>query len=202
MSSVDTRIVEMEFDNSDFESGVAQTLSSLTKLKESLHFDNVGVDLSGIRAAVEGIDFDGITSALDVVVNRFSFWGIVADQVIRTIATNVFNLGLSLVRSVITPLTSGGWARAMNIENARFMIQGLGKDFDALSEDIMYAVDGTAYTFDAAASAAASLAASGINAGEEMRQYLRGILVLLPKRTAHMPILRLFLRLSPVTENL
>lgn len=175
MSSVDTRIVEMEFDNSDFESGVAQTLSSLTKLKESLHFDNVGVDLSGIRAAVEGIDFDGITSALDVVVNRFSFWGIVADQVIRTIATNVFNLGLSLVRSVITPLTSGGWARAMNIENARFMIQGLGKDFDALSEDIMYAVDGTAYTFDAAASAAASLAASGINAGEEMRQYLRGI---------------------------
>lgn len=175
MSSVDTRVVEMEFDNSDFESGVAQTLSSLTKLKESLHFDNVGVDLSGIRAAVEGIDFDGITSALDVVVDRFSFWGIVADQVIRTIATDVFNLGLSLVRSVITPLTSGGWTRAMNIENARFMIQGLGKDFDALSEDIMYAVDGTAYTFDAAATAAASLAASGIDAGEEMRQYLRGI---------------------------
>lgn len=175
MSSVDTRVVEMEFDNSDFESGVAQTLSSLTKLKESLHFDNVGVDLSGIRAAVEGIDFDGITSALDVVVDRFSFWGIVADQVIRTIATDVFNLGLSLVRSVIIPLTSGGWTRAMNIENARFMIQGLGKDFDALSEDIMYAVDGTAYTFDAAATAAASLAASGIDAGEEMRQYLRGI---------------------------
>ena len=160
MSSVDTRVVEMEFDNSDFESGVAQTLSSLTKLKESLHFDNVGVDLSGIRAAVEGIDFDGITSALDVVVDRFSFWGIVADQVIRTIATDVFNLGLSLVRSVIIPLTSGGWTRAMNIENARFMIQGLGKDFNALSEDIMYAVDGTAYTFDAAATAAASLAAS------------------------------------------
>ena len=39
-STVDERIVEMRFDNKDFEKGVAQTIKSLDSLKENLKFDD------------------------------------------------------------------------------------------------------------------------------------------------------------------
>lgn len=41
MSNVDNRIVEMQFDNKQFEHGVRETMSTLDKLKQSLKLENV-----------------------------------------------------------------------------------------------------------------------------------------------------------------
>ena len=38
MSSVDNRVVNLEFNNKGFEKGVAQTLRSIENLKKSLNF--------------------------------------------------------------------------------------------------------------------------------------------------------------------
>ena len=45
-STIDERIVEMKFDNKQFESGVKQTMSTLDRLKAALHFDT---DTKGIE---------------------------------------------------------------------------------------------------------------------------------------------------------
>ncbi len=41
MSSVDSRIVTMKFDNAEFQKGVSTTMSTLDKLKASLSFSNI-----------------------------------------------------------------------------------------------------------------------------------------------------------------
>lgn len=56
MSSVDSRIVTMKFDNAQFEQGARTSLSTLEKLKQSLNFGTVGA------AAVKGLS--GISSIL------------------------------------------------------------------------------------------------------------------------------------------
>ena len=175
MSSVDNRIVEMEFDNANFESGVTQTIDSINRLRDSLGLKNIDLNLEQISSAMNKLDFDNINSAVDTVINKFSVFGTIADQVLRNIGNTIFGVGRSLLNNLITPLTTGGWNRAMNIEKARFSIEGLGLSFEALSKDIMESVNDTAYTFDAAANAASSLAASGIKPGHQMLVFLRAI---------------------------
>ena len=79
-------------------------------------------------------------------------------------------------------LLRDGKARATKIENARFQIKGLLKDYaDAdkrlsdIMSDVNYGVESTAYGLDAAATVAAQLVASGKEAGDGMRAALRGI---------------------------
>ena len=175
MSSVDNRIVEMEFDNANFESGVTQTIDSINRLRDSLGLKNIDLNLDQISSAMSKLDFDNINTAVDTVINKFSVFGTIADQVLRNIGNTIFGVGRSLLNNLITPLTTGGWNRAMNIEKARFSIEGLGLSFEALSKDIMESVNDTAYTFDAAANAASSLAASGIKPGHQMLVFLRAI---------------------------
>ena len=109
-----------------------------------------------------------------------------------------------LMTAPINQMITGGKSRALNIRNAQFSLSGLGIDWkqesedfkisvehmteeekyalkesgkfvDSLYKDIDYAVSGTAYGLDAAAKAAASLAASNVNVGDDMRMALRGI---------------------------
>ena len=61
--------------------------------------------------------------------------------------------------------------RAMNVENANFELQGLLKNEEAVAavmQNVSDAVDGTAYSLDAAAKVASQLAASGMKAGDQM----------------------------------
>lgn len=66
----------------------------------------------------------------------------------------------------------GGMARALNIEQAQTMFKGLKLDWEDYKDTINAAVDGTAFSLDAAALVAASLAASGVAAGDDMSQAL------------------------------
>ena len=82
MSSIDSRVVQMKFDNKQFESGVKQTLSSLKQLKESLNFKTTSNEftksLSGLTKETEklksNMDFNGAAS-------KFGILGTVADKI-------------------------------------------------------------------------------------------------------------------------
>jgi tape measure domain-containing protein len=79
-------------------------------------------------------------------------------------------------------IISGGQSRATKIENAKFQMKGLLQDYEdaderlqAIMEDVNYGVESTAYGLDAAATVAAQLVASGMEAGDTMKSALRGI---------------------------
>lgn len=174
-SSVDNRVVQMEFDNASFERGVAQTMRSLEKLDASLNFEKTGAGLSKLTSALDTVTFGGFSATLDGLKEKATevFSGI------TNAATNVAKVvtltGVGLLGAAFTAATVGGTKRAANIEQARFQIQGLGMDYEALSKDIDYAVNGTAFGFDEAAKAAAQFGASGVQAGADMKMALRGI---------------------------
>ena len=98
MSSViDSRIVEMKFNNSQFESGVKQTLSTLAKLKDSLNFEGAVKGLSDIGSAAKSLTFTTVSSAVDEVNNKFSALQEIAIGALRKIGEEAAGAALKLV---------------------------------------------------------------------------------------------------------
>ena len=105
MSSVDHRIVEMEFDNKQFEKGVSTTINSIDELKKSLEFKGVEKGFDNISKGLSGIGFDKVSGALDAVTSKFSIFGTIGDQVIRSLTNSVTSKLLVAFKEVGDMLT-------------------------------------------------------------------------------------------------
>lgn len=176
--TIDQKVVEMRFDNAQFEQNVKTSMGTLDNLKKSLNMDGATRGLENVNQAVNNMSFDKMASGIEALQNRFSTLGIIGMRVIQNLtdaAMSFVNKGLNFVTEGIV---QGGIRRAMNLENAHFQLQGLLKDetkVTAVMKNVQDAVDGTAYGLDSAAKAASQLAASGMTAGDDMFKALRGI---------------------------
>lgn len=56
-TTIDERVVEMRFDNRQFEAGVKTSLSTLDKLKEGLDLDGAAKGLKGLSDALKSATF-------------------------------------------------------------------------------------------------------------------------------------------------
>lgn len=172
--TIDGRVVEMKFDNSDFEKNVAQSMSTLDKLKQALNIDSAK-SLEDIGKATKSFDLNGVGTAVETVQAKFSALQIVGYTALQEITKAALNLGTTLIHKVLDPIKSGGMNRALNIEQAKFQLEGLGVAWKDIEDDINYGVKDTAYGLDVAAKAASQLTASGVMLGDEMKAALRGI---------------------------
>ena len=89
MSSVDNRIVEMQFDNKQFEKGISTTINSIDDLKKALNFTGAEKGIDNITSKFNGIGLDKVNTALDSVTSKFSIFGTVADQAIRRVTDSI-----------------------------------------------------------------------------------------------------------------
>lgn len=100
MSTVDERIVEMRFDNQQFESGVQKSLKTLDQLKSGLNLENSAKSLESLQSTANSFDLSGIASGVEAVSSRVSALGIVGDQVIRYLTNQFIQLGEAAVNTV------------------------------------------------------------------------------------------------------
>jgi len=155
---IDSKVVEMRFDNKQFEAGVKETVGTLSKLKDALNLPNTSKSLEGLDKAAKNTSLNGLAAGIEALEKRFSTMGIVGMRVIQNITDGLMNKVAGAIRVVNDALVSGGIKRAMNIENAHFSLQALLKDeqqVQAIMADAMTSVDGTAYGYAKAAKAAA-----------------------------------------------
>ena len=108
MSSIDKRIVQMEFDNKNFESGVKTTLSSLKNLNEKLKMSNTSKGLEGISRAAGKVNLNGLSSGVEAVTAKFNALGVMGATALAKITSSAMSAGASLVKSLaIQPITDG-----------------------------------------------------------------------------------------------
>ena len=173
MANVEEHVVSMKFNNKDFEKNAQQSLGTLDKLKKALHFKDSGESLKKLGEEADKLDFSKAAKSLEVLEKRFSTFGIVGMTAIQNITNSAMDLGKSIVKDVMKPMTNainqiktGGLNRAFNLEHAHFQLMGLVNDEEKVAEilngPVAQAVDGTAYGLDQAAVAASSLVASGL----------------------------------------
>lgn len=160
MSSIDERIVEMKFDGAQFVAGADQAIDKLDALKKSLE---LGETESSVEANVASI------------ASKISIFGALAFTAVQKLADGAIGFGEQIAGAILDPLIEGGKKRALNIEQAKFQFKGLGMDVQSAMDSALYAVQGTAFGLDEAAVAASQFGASGVAAGSEMDNALRGI---------------------------
>lgn len=175
MASVESRVVEMKFDNRQFENRVGETMSTLDKLKQALGFKGATKGLEDVGKAAGNLDLSSIANGVENISSKFSALGVIGFTVIQDLTRMAIDFGKKMANQLIDPIVGGGKRRAENIEQAKFMFRGLGMDIEAAMESARLAVTGTAYGLDDAARAASQLGGSGLQAGEEMTSALRGI---------------------------
>ena len=105
---VDERVVEMRFDNAQFESATKQTMSTLDRLKAALKFPSSSKSLDSISAAAKKVDFSGMSKGIETVNAKFSAMQVVGMTALSNITSAAMRAGTNLVKSfTIDPVVSG-----------------------------------------------------------------------------------------------
>lgn len=89
--TIDTRVVEMQFDNKDFEKNVKTSIDSLEQLKKSLDLEGAAKGFTEIDKAAKNIDLSSMAASLDTVSKRFSTMGIVGTTILQRITNAAIN---------------------------------------------------------------------------------------------------------------
>lgn len=164
--NVDTNVVQLKFDNKQFEKGCKESIETLEKLKKKIEDTGSGDALGGLGKAANNVDLSRLSQSIDTVNKRFSALGIVGMTALSEITKSAMHLAHNILTVIPNQIKNGGWNRAMNIEKAKFQLEGLGITWDKVGSQISNAVSGTAYGMDQAARAASQLASSGVKIGE------------------------------------
>ena len=105
---VDTNVVEMQFDNRNFEKNAAESMSTLDKLKKKLNFKGCSDGLDEIGRAAKKADLSPLQRGAEAVKVKFSALEVVAMTALSRITNSVITAGKKLVSSfTIDPVKSG-----------------------------------------------------------------------------------------------
>ena len=126
--TIDERVVEMRFDNKQFESNVQTSLSTIEKLKKSLDMDGATKGLESIDSAAKKVDMLGLGSAVETVKTRFSALEIMAVTALANITNSVVNTGKQMLRSLtIEPIADGFNEYELTLNAIQTTMAGTGK---------------------------------------------------------------------------
>lgn len=92
---------------------------------------------------------------------------------LKMVGTTVIGSVAAVGAAAVGTAISGGISRALKLDQAQMKFEAMGMDVEAMMASCNEAVTGTAYGLDAAATVAASLGASGVQAGDDMTQALK-----------------------------
>lgn len=168
--SVDERIVEMRFDNAQFEQGVSKSLGTLDRLKSALNLKSASDNLQSIGTAFSGFSVSGAISGLDTVVSRFSALGIMGDQVLRRLTDGFIRLGsraASAIKSLSVDQIGAGFSKyAQKTEAVQTIMNATGKSIDDVSQvldKLNVYTDETSYNFTDMVSSIGKFTSAGVD---------------------------------------
>jgi len=108
MTSVDSRVVQMDFDNKAFSKNVNQTVNDLTTLENKMQFKNAADGFSNVESASNKVTLSGIQSAVESVNSKFSVLGVVAFNVLSNIVDTAMSSGVRIIKALsLDSLISG-----------------------------------------------------------------------------------------------
>ena len=128
---LEQKIVEMKFDNSDFEQKVAQSLVTLGKLKESTKLEDAGKGLDNLSKSAKNLDLSHIADGIDKLNARFSNLGIVGMTVMQNLTNAAMNLGNQFMNA-LTEAPRGGMQTYESFISATKQLKNSAKDAEGL----------------------------------------------------------------------
>lgn len=105
---VDERVVEMRFDNQQFERNVQTSMSTLEKLKQKLNLRGASKGLDELNASAKRVDMTGLGRGVEAVSAKFSALQVMGVTALANLTNSAINAGKNIVSALtINPVKDG-----------------------------------------------------------------------------------------------
>ena len=105
---IDQRVVEMTFENANFEKNVNQSISTIDKLKSNLDFKGVSKGIDNVSSSIKKVDLNPLSKAVESVGSTFSALEVIGVTALANITNSAVNAGKNIVKALtIDPVTTG-----------------------------------------------------------------------------------------------
>lgn len=149
-ATIDERVVQMRFDNSQFEQRAKSTLSTLEKLKSALRLSDSANSMNDAARNLGG-NFNLLSSSADAVARRFSALEVVGVTALVNIANSAVNAGKQLIKSLtVDPIKQGFGEYELKMGSVQTIMASTGESIDVVSgylEELNRYADRTIYSF-------------------------------------------------------
>lgn len=106
--TVDQRVVEMRFDNKNFEQNVKTSMNSLERLKQSLNFKGATKGVENLSTATKNVNMNALGTAVESVRMKFSALEVMGVTALANITNQAVNAGKRFASAfTIDPIKTG-----------------------------------------------------------------------------------------------
>ena len=150
--SVDQKVVQMQFDNAQFEQGAKQSMSTLDKLKQALKFDGANKGVEELNKSIGNIDF----GKAEVMATRAGFH--IQDVFLKIsnvleyqIARKIINIGENVAKSLTLDQVTAGFSEyELKMGSIQTIMAGTGEKLEVVNKylnELNEYSDKTIYSF-------------------------------------------------------
>lgn len=179
--TIDERVVQMQFDNKQFEQGAKTTMGTLDKLKEKLQFKDSAKGFQDLDKAAKSVNLSSLSKSIDTIASRFTNMGIIATTALQNITNQAIRAGQQLANSIIVQPISGGFSEYETQLNAVQTIlantQSKGttiSEVNAALDELNKYADQTIYNFTEMTKNIGTFTAAGVDLDTSV-QAIKGI---------------------------
>ena len=138
---IDEKVVQMRFDNSNFESNVQTSLGTIGRLKQSLNFSNSSKSLENIGAAAKSVNMSPLSNAVETVKTKFSGLEVMAVTALANITNSAVNAGKKIVSALTIDPIKDGFSEYETQMNSIQTIMANTKSKGSTMDDVNKALD-------------------------------------------------------------
>src|SRR5574344_2745827 len=169
-TTIDQRVVEMQFDNKQFETNVKTSLSTLDTLKQSLNLNGASKGLENVSSAAKKCDMSELSGVVQTVQAKFSTLEVIAVTAIANIVNRAVDAGLAITRALtIDPPMDGLREYETNLNSIQTILantQAAGTNLQQVTgalEELNHYSDKTIYNFSEMARNIGTFTAAGVD---------------------------------------
>lgn len=161
---IDENVVEMRFENGQFERAAKTSLNTIEKLKTSLKFKGVEKGFEEVAESTKRIDFSVLERGIDTVKSKFSALEIMGVTALANITNSAVNTGKRIVSSLSVDQVTAGWGKLEQKTTSVATLISQRYDMDTVEKQLSrlnWYTDETSYNFTAMADSISKFTASG-----------------------------------------
>lgn len=148
---IEQRVVQMRFDNAQFEAGTKVTLSTLDKLKQKLKFDDVSDTFSKISTSAAKVDMKSLSDSVETTRLKFSALETIAVGALMKIGSTLTDVATNALRTfTLDPITDGFSEYELKMGSVQTIMAGTGASIEEVNgylNELNEYSDKTIYSF-------------------------------------------------------
>ena len=136
-TTIESRVVEMKFDNASFEKGVNQSMGTIDALNKKLNFTGAQEAFGNITKAAGKVDVSQVTDSLSKISSSFSFLEVAAISAINNITSRLVDMGVNAAKAfAFDGLTDGFSEYEKNINSVQTIMNSTGKSVEEVQKEL------------------------------------------------------------------